>query len=99
MYRKNRLARFNTRKGLVYLSTDDRKRQRQLRRLQTELVPTSEPETLTAQAAVCVLVEYIKEPNASDAQLSKAVGKVGVKASPEAIARLFREHDLKKTPV
>ena len=99
MYKKNRLARFNTRKGLVYLSTDDRKRQRQLRRLQTELVPTGEPETLTAQAAVCVLVEYIKQPEASAAQLSKAVGKGGAKASPEAISRLFREHDLKKTPM
>ena len=99
MYKKNRVARFNTRKGLVYLSTDDRKRQRQLRRLQTESVPTSGPETLTAQAAVCVLVEYIKQPKASAAQLSKAVGKGGVKASPEAIGRLFREHDLKKTPV
>jgi len=99
MYKKNRLARFNTRKGLVYLSTDDRKRQRQLRRLQIELVPTGEPETLTAQAAVCVLVEYIKQPEASAAQLSKAVGKGGVKASPEAISRLFREHDLKKTPM
>jgi len=99
MYKKGRLARSNTPKGFVYLSTDDRERRRQLRRLQAESVPTGELEVLTAQAAVSVLVEYIKQPKASATQLSKAVGKGGVKASPEAIARLFIEHDLKKTPM
>ena len=99
MYNKNQLARFNTRRGFVYLSIDDRKRQRQLHRLQSQLVTTSEPETLTAQAAVYVLVEYIKRPEVSVTQLSEAVEKGGVKASPVAITRLFKEHDLKKTPM
>ena len=42
---------------------------------------------------------YIKRPEASAIELSKAVEKREVKASPEAITLLFKEHDLKKTPI
>ena len=96
MYKKNQIDRFNTQKGYVYLSIDHKKRQQQLHRLQSHLI-TSKPESLNAQAAVYVLVEYIKHPEASVDELSKAVEKKEVKASPEAITRLFKEHDLKKT--
>jgi hypothetical protein len=99
MYKKNQIDRFNTQKGYVYLSIDHQKRQRQLHRLQSQLITAKEPELLNAQAAVHVLVEYIKHPEASADELSKAVEKKKVKASPEAITRLFREHDLKKTPI
>jgi len=37
-------------------------------------------------------------PEASFLELSIAVEKKGVKASQTAIARLFKEHDLKKIP-
>ena len=83
----------------VYLSVDEKNRQRQLRRLQSQLMRAKEPESLNAQATVYVLVEYIKHPEASAAELSKAVEKKEVKASPEAITRLFKEHDFKKTPM
>ena len=99
MYNKNQIDRFNTQRGFVYLSIDDKKRQRQLNRLQSQLITAKQPESLNAQAAVYVLVEYIKHPEASVAELSKAVEKKEVKASPEAITRLFKEHDLKKTPM
>ena len=97
MYKKIQIDRFNTQRGFVYLSIDDKKRQRQLHRLQSQLMRAKEAESLNAQAAVYVLVEYIKHPEASVDELSKAVEKKEVKASPEAITRLFQEHDLKKT--
>ena len=99
MYKKNQIDRFNTQRGFVYLSIDDKKRQRQLNRLQSRLFTVKESESLNAQAAVYVLVEYIKHPEASVAELSKAVEKREVQASPEAITMLFKEHDLKKIPI
>ena len=54
-------------------------------------------ESLSAQAAVYVLAEFIKNPKVSFDELSRAVAKKDVIARPEAIARLFEEHDLKKT--
>lgn len=99
MYKKNQIDRFNTQRGFVYLSIDIKKRQRQLNRLQSQLFTAKESESLNAQAAVYVLVEYIKHPEASVAELSKAVEKREVKASPGAITMLFKEHDLKKIPI
>ena len=99
MYKKNQIDRFNTQRGFVYLSIDNKKRQRQLNRLQSQLFTVKESESLNAQAAVYVLVEYIKHPEASVAELSKAVEKREVKASPGAITMLFKEHDLKKIPI
>jgi len=89
----------STQTGFVYLSIDDKKRQRQLNRLRSQLITAKKPEPLNAQAAVYVLVEYIKHPEASVAELSKAVEKREVKASPEAITMLFKEHDLKNIAV
>lgn len=100
MYKKNQIDRFNTQRGFVYLSIDNKKRQRQLNRLQSRLFTVKESESLiNAQAAVYVLVEYIKHPEASVVELSKAVEKREVKAPPEAITMLFKEHDLKKIPM
>lgn len=99
MYKKNQIDRFNTQKGFVYVSIDHQKRQRQLHRLQAQLIKAKESESLNAQAAVHILVEYIKHPEASADELSKAVEKKEIKASPEAITRLFKEHDLKKIPM
>jgi len=99
MYKKNQIDRFNTQRGFVYLSIDDKKRQGQLRRLQSQLITDKEPEPLNAQAAVYVLVEYINRPEASAIELAKAVEKREVKASPEAITLLFKEHNLKKMPI
>jgi len=98
MYNKNQIDRFNTQRGFVYLSIDDKKRQVQVKRIQSQLITVKEAEPLNAQAAVYVLVEYIKRPEASAIELSKAVEKRQVKVSPEAISLLFKEHDLKKTP-
>ena len=97
MYKKKKIDRFNTPKGFVYLSVSESKKRLQLKRLQV-LTPPKKIERLNAQTAVYVLVEFIKNPKASFFELSVAVEKKGVKASQQAIAQLFKDYDLKKSP-
>lgn len=98
MYKSEEIDRFRTKRGFVYLSNDDKKRKRQFDRLQFWLTPAKKTRSLSPQAAVYVLVEFIKRPEAPYGELSLAVEKMGVKASPGAISMLFKEYDLKKTP-
>jgi hypothetical protein len=97
MYKKKKIDRFNTPKGFVYLSVSENKKRLQLKRLQV-LTPPKKIERLNPQTAVYVLVEFIKNPKASFFELSVAVEKKRVKASPQAIAQLFKDYDLKKSP-
>ena len=98
MYKKKKIDRFNTPKGFVYLTTSESKKRLQLKRLQV-LTPAPKIEHLNPQTAVYVLVELIKNPKASFLELSVAVNKKGVTASHQAIAQLFKDYDLKKTPL
>jgi hypothetical protein len=98
MYKKKKIDRFNTPKGFVYLTTSESKKRLQLKRLQV-LTPSPKIEHLNPQTAVYVLVELIKNPKASFLELSVAVNKKGVTASQQAIAQLFKDYDLKKTPL
>lgn len=97
MYKKKKIDRFNTPKGFVYLSVSESKNRLQLKRLQV-LTPPKKTERLNPQTTVYVLVEFIKNPKASFFELSVAVKKKGVKASQQAIAQLFKDYDLKKSP-
>ena len=97
MYKKKKVDRFNTPKGFVYLSVSESKKRLQLKRLQV-LTPPKKIERLNPQTAVYVLVEFIKNPKASFFELSAAVEKKGVTASPQAVAQLFKDYDLKKNP-
>ena len=97
MYKKKKIDRFNTPKGFVYLSVSESKKRLQLNRLQV-LTPPPKIERFNPQTAVYVLVEFIKNPKASFFELSVAVKKKGVKASQQAIAQLFKDYDLKKSP-
>jgi hypothetical protein len=97
MYRRKKIDRFNTPKGFIYLSGIERQKKLQLKRLQA-LTPVKPIESLHPQTAVYVLVEFIKNPKASLFQLSAAVENKGFKAPPQAIAQLFKDYDLKKTP-
>ena len=97
MYKKKRIDRFNTPKGFVYLSVSESKKRLQLNRLQM-LTPPKKIERFNPQTAVYVLVEFIKNPKASFFELSVAVKKKGGKASQQAIAQLFKDYDLKKSP-
>lgn len=97
MYKKNKIDRFHTSKGFYYLSISEKNKQRQLKRVHT-LVPLKKVVPLPPQTAVHVLVEYIKNSKSSFFELSLAVEKKGVMASKESIAKLFKEHDIKKNP-
>jgi len=98
MYKKKKIDRYHTPKGFVYLSVSESKKRLQLKRLQV-LTPAQKIERLNPQTAVYVLVELIKNPKASFVELSVAVNKKGGKASQRAIAQLFKDYDLKKTPL
>ncbi|MFQ5651808.1 MAG: hypothetical protein ACE5IY_17865 [bacterium] len=95
MHKTGMIDRLKAPKGFIYLSVEPDKKKHQIRRLQSSV--ESKPKVLTAQAAIYVLAEFIKQPQASFAELSRAVAKKQVIATPEMIARLFEEHDLKKT--
>lgn len=97
MYKAGVIDRLKTRKGFIYLSGDASKKERQLSRLQSLIAEGQKPKVLSAQAAVYVLAEFIQHPQASFAELCRAVAKKQVIATPEMIAQLFKEHHIKKT--
>lgn len=96
MHKTSVIDRLKTRKGFMYLSGDAIKKERQLSRLQSLMAEEEKPKVLSAQAAVYVLAEFIKPPRASFAQLSRAVAKKQVLATPEMIPQLFKAHHIKK---
>ena len=97
IYNSGAIDRFKSKSDFVYLSSADRRKKQQLMRLQSQTVTVSAPQELNPQTAVYVLVEYIKNPQASFDELSKAVAKKQFIATAKAIARFFDKHDLKKT--
>ncbi len=98
MYHQGRIDRFKPRGAFIYLSRVPATNQRQVTQFQSPVVAGCSAQQLTAISAVYVLVEYIKNPQASVEMLSKAAANHQVLAPPDAIARFFAEHDLKKTP-
>jgi len=97
LYKSGKIDRIKSGKKFVYLSTDERKNRRQMAHQRLRIDQASKPHGLSAQAAVYVLAEFIKNPQASFAEISRAVAEKQVIVTPEAIACLFEEHDLKKT--
>jgi hypothetical protein len=97
LYKSGKIDRAKSGNAFIYLSTDERKRRRQRVHLQRRMDRESKLHGLSAQAAVYVLAEFIKNPHASFAEISRAVAAKQVMVTPEAIARLFEKHDLKKT--
>lgn len=98
LHKAGQLDRLQLAGQFRYLATDPPFNHRQ--REQAALVPSLSPTTsLSTQAAVWVLVEYIKDPGLSFEQIATRLQehrKVAV--APENIQRFFQEHDLKKTP-
>ena len=97
MHKSGVIDRLKTPKGFIYLSGEANKKEQQIRRLKSLIAEEKKPKALTPQAAVAVLTEFIKHPQASFAELSRAVAKRQVIATPEKIEQLFEEHSLKKT--
>lgn len=96
MYKSKLIDRVKSASGFIYISANETKKQHQLHRIQAQQTQVVAKLQLNAITAVYVLVEYIKNPDASFKELSIAVTKYQVIASSEAIERLFEEHDLKK---
>ena len=97
MYKSKTIDRFKGRGTYVYISSIPKRRMQQLRHLQTCPSIAGQVQKLSAHSAVYVLIEYIKRPEATFEELSKAVAKNQIMATPEMIACFFKEHDLKKT--
>ena len=74
-----------------------------INRRQRELVAAAQPPSpstsLSTQAALFALVEYIQQPGLSFEQLAANLQlHRQLSVAPESIRRFFQEHDLKKTP-
>lgn len=81
-----------------YLSTKERTNRRQREQVAVEQKP-GPPAPLSTQAAVFVLVEYIKNPELSFEQIACNVEKHRqITVAQESIGCLFKEQGLKKTP-
>lgn len=97
LHKHRELDRVKVRGEFRYLSiqAEINRRQRQQTAAQQ---PPSLSTSLSTQAAVLVLVEYIKNPGLSFAQIAANLQKQRqLTVAPEAILRFFQEHDLKKT--
>jgi hypothetical protein len=100
LYKNGSISRCKHNKYFFYFSADEKKKRQQLKRLQffqRESNVTKSSTALTAQAAVYVLVEYIKHPHATFDELSAAVAERKIIAPVGEIIRFFEEHDLKKS--
>jgi hypothetical protein len=81
-----------------YLATEEQLNRRQ-REQAAGLPPTASATSLNTQAALWVLVEYIKDSTLSFEQLAARLQEQRhLTVSPESIRQFFQEHDLKKTP-
>jgi hypothetical protein len=98
LYKNQVLDRVPVAGEFRYLTTEEQTNRRQ--RAQAALSPPSTPAaSLSTQAAVWVLVEYIKNSTLSFEQLAARLQQQRqLTVSPEAIRQFFQEHDLKKTP-
>ena len=81
-----------------YISTKERTNRRQRAQVLLEQKPES-PAPLSAQAAVFVLVEYIKNPELSFEQIACNIEKHRqITVAQESIRCFFKEQGVKKTP-
>lgn len=98
LHKAGALDRLKVQGEFRYLSTAEPIK-RQQRELATAAQPPSSSMSLSTQAAVLVLVEYIKHPELSFQQIAANLQQQReLTLSPESIRRFFQEHDLKKTP-
>lgn len=101
LYKNGLVSRSKYSQNFIYFSADEKKKRQQLKRWQLSQRGESnarKSSTLSAQAAVYVLIEFIKHPHASFDELSAMVAKRKIIATPGEIARFFEKHDLKKKP-
>jgi len=98
LHQAGRLDRVRLAGRFHYLAADPKLNRQQ--REQAALAPPPSPtNSLSAQTALWILVEHIKDPALSFEQLASRLQEQRyVAVAPQSIRELFREHDLKKTP-
>lgn len=98
LYKNQVLDRVQIAGQFRYLAAEEQTNRRQ--REQAAVAPPVGPVTsLSTQAAVWVLVEYIKNSALSFEQLAASLQEQRqLTVSPETIRQFFQEHGLKKTP-
>lgn len=97
LYRKKKLQRQKIGRSFIYLAADLRTAARQRQNLS---VQSTQPNEFPAEIAILVLVEFIRHPDASFAQLAKTIKReVKVTIEVAQIEQLFQQHSLKKTMV
>jgi len=91
--RHGRLQRQKQGRSHVYLAADPH-----ISAIQRQEMPSALTAQIPAEIAVLVLVEFIRNPNSSFEQLAGTIAhNKGVTVDTTQIARLFAQHDLKKT--
>jgi hypothetical protein len=97
LHKAGRLDRLQLSGQFRYLAADQALNRRQ-REQALAAQPPHSTTSLSTQAAVLVLVEYIKNPALSFEQIAAHLQEQRELAvTPESIRRFFQEHDLKKT--
>ena len=97
LHKAGALDRVKVQGEFRYLSTAEQIN-RQQRELAAAAQPPSASTSLSTQAAVFVLVEYIKHPELSFEQIAANLRQQReLTLTPESIRRFFQEQDLKKT--
>ncbi|MBW1818035.1 MAG: hypothetical protein JRJ60_12860 [Deltaproteobacteria bacterium] len=97
LHKTGQLARMKAGPEFVYLSTVSKENLRQRERLQLRMLREA-AQPLTAEAAICVLVEFIHHPSSSFEDLVGILRKRRkTVVLPETIELFFREHHIKKT--
>lgn len=97
LYQDQLLDRVSIAGEFRYLSPEAARNRRQ-REQAAVAAPGSPTTSLSSQAAVLVLVEYIQHPELSLEQLAAHLQQRELSVTPERIRLFFHEHALKKTP-
>jgi hypothetical protein len=96
-YKAGKLDRIKPGPEYIYLAKDFKTNQRQRDLLNQRFAP-QEPQILTAEQAVFVLVRFINNPSLSFKQLARLLRRERqVVVSPECIEMFFQTHGIKKT--
>jgi hypothetical protein len=96
MYKGKMIDRVKLTGEFSYISIDDKINLRQLERLKM----AKTPQPISAETAVFVLVEFIKDPQLSFKDISARLKRNrNITVSPKDIDQFFQKHGIKKNPI
>ena len=99
LHKAGQLDRLQIAGQFRYLAPEPELNRRQREQAAASVPAPSSTSSLSTQAALWVLVQYIKNPGLSFEQIAARLHEQReLTVAPESIKRFFEEHDLKKTP-